>query len=78
MDTISTTTTTTEISANTTIDYQGKEMTLADLITELQSAGATYSIDLDNDGTPDVSSEDITVTTDTEYSCTPTFGGPPC
>ena len=76
MDTISTVTTTTEISANTTIDYQGKEMTLAELIVELQSAGATYSIDLDNDGTPDVSSDDITV--DTEYSCTPTFGGPPC
>ena len=78
-----TTTNTTEISADTTVDYQGQGMTLADLISQLQSAGATYSIDLDGDGTPDVSSDEITVDASTEepvteYSCTPTFGGPPC
>ena len=76
-------TTSTEVFANTTIDYQGQAMTLAELISQLQSAGATYSIDLDGDGTPDVSSDEITVDASTEepvteYSCTPTFGGPPC
>ena len=76
-------TTSTEVFANTTIDYQGQGMTLAELISQLQSAGATYSIDLDGDGTPDVSSDEITVDASaeepaTEYSCTPTFGGPPC
>ena len=54
-------TTSTEVFANTTIDYQGQGMTLAELISQLQSAGATYSIDLDGDGTPDVSSDEITV-----------------
>ena len=76
-------TTSTEVFANTTIDYQGQAMTLAELISQLQSAGATYSIDLDGDGTPDVSSDEITVDASTEepvteYSCKPTFGGPPC
>ena len=76
-------TTSTEVFANTTIDYQGQGVTLADLISQLQSAGATYSIDIDGDGTPDVSSDEIVVDTSTEetvteYSCTPTFGGPPC
>ena len=59
-------TTSTEVFANTTIDYQGQAMTLAELISQLQSAGATYSIDLDGDGTPDVSSDEITVDASTE------------
>jgi hypothetical protein len=76
-------TTSTEVFANTTIDYQGQGVTLADLISQLQSAGATYSIDIDGDGIPDVSSNEIVVDTSTEetvteYSCTPTFDGPPC
>jgi hypothetical protein len=29
-------------------------MSLAELISQLRSAGASYSIDLDGDGTPDV------------------------
>ena len=49
-----TTTTSTEVSLNTTLNYDGQGITLADLITQLQNAGATYSIDLDGDGTPDV------------------------
>ena len=49
-----TTTTTTSYSMNTTLDYEGTTMTLSELITELKSAGATYSIDLNNDGVPDV------------------------
>ena len=49
-----TTTTSTEVALNTTLNYDGQGMTLADLITQLQNAGATYSIDLDGDGTPDV------------------------
>ena len=78
MDTTTTTntTTTTEISADTTIDYQGKEMTLADLVTQLQSAGATYSIDLDGDGEADVSGGDSEL--DADVSCVPTFGGYEC
>ena len=48
------TTTSTEVSLNTTLNYDGQGMTLADLITQLQNAGATYSIDLDGDGAPDV------------------------
>ena len=72
-----------EVFANTTVDYQGQAITLADLISQLQSAGATFSIDIDGDGTPDVSSDEIVVDTSTEetvteFSCTPTFGGPPC
>lgn len=49
-----TTTTSTEVSLNTTLNYDGQGITLSDLITQLQNAGATYSIDLDGDGTPDV------------------------
>ena len=52
-----TTTTSTEVALNTTLNYEGDSMTLADLIAQLQSAGATYSIDLDGDGTPDVSGD---------------------
>ena len=49
-----TTSTSTEVSLNTTLSYQGQSMTLADLITQLQNAGAAYSIDLDGDGSADV------------------------
>ena len=49
-----TTTTSTEVSLNTTLNYEGQSMTLAELIEQLQEAGATYSIDLDGDGEPDV------------------------
>ena len=53
-----TTTTSTEVSLNTTLNYDGQGMTLSDLITQLQNAGATYSIDIDGDGTPDVEGGD--------------------
>ncbi len=53
-----TTTTSTEVSLNTTLNYDGSTMTLADLIESLQNAGASYSIDLDGDGTPDVADGD--------------------
>ena len=53
-----TTTTSTEVSLNTTLNYDGRGMTLSDLITQLKNAGATYSIDLDGDGTPDVEGGD--------------------
>ena len=53
-----TNTTSTEVSLNTTLNYDGRGMTLSDLITQLQNAGATYSIDLDGDGTPDVEGGD--------------------
>jgi hypothetical protein len=53
-----TSTTTTEISLNTTLNYDGSSMTLSELIEQLQSAGASYSIDLDGDGTPDVEGGD--------------------
>ena len=75
-ETSSDTTITTEISANTTIDYQGEEMTLAELVTQLQNAGATYSVDLNNDGEADVSGGDGEV--DTGVSCVPTFDGYQC
>ena len=75
-ETSSDTTITTEISANTTIDYQGEEMTLAELVTQLQNAGATYSVDLNNDGEADVSGGDGEV--DTDVSCVPTFEGYQC
>ena len=58
-----TTTTSTEVALNTTLNYDGKGMTLSDLITQLQNAGATYSIDLDGDGTPDVEGGDGTTPT---------------
>ena len=38
-------------------------MTLAALIEQLKGAGATYSIDLDGDGTPDASGGDGTTPT---------------
>ena len=61
--TTNTTTTTTTTSSQTSfalsteLNYAGSSMTLADLIKQLQGAGATYSIDLDGDGTADVSGE---------------------
>ncbi|MCH1602105.1 MAG: hypothetical protein L7S57_04595 [Luminiphilus sp.] len=57
--TTTTTTTSSETSfaLSTELNYAGASMTLADLIKQLQSAGATYSIDLDGDGTPDVSGD---------------------
>jgi hypothetical protein len=69
------TTTTTTFSLATTLDYQGQGMTLKELITELNNAGATYSIDLDGDGTADVSGgSDATSTTKVEVNCSTTFG----
>ena len=70
--------TTTTISLATTIDYQGQGMTLKELITELNNAGAAYSIDLDGDGTPDVSGgSDATSTASVEVNCSATFGPTP-
>ena len=54
------TTTTTSFSLDTTLSYAGQSMTLAALIEQLKGAGATYSIDLDGDGTPDASGGDGT------------------
>jgi hypothetical protein len=59
----STATTTTSFSLDTTLNYTGQAMTLAALIEQLQGAGATYSIDLDGDGTPDASGGDGTTPT---------------
>jgi hypothetical protein len=42
-----TTTTSTEVSLNTTLNYDGSNMTLAELIEQLQDAGASYSIEVD-------------------------------
>ena len=53
-NTTTTTTTSTEVSLNTTLNYDGSSMTLGELIQQLQDAGATYSIDLDGDGEADV------------------------
>ena len=58
-----TTTTTTSFSLDTTLNYTGQAMTLAALIEQLKSSGATYSIDLDGDGTPDASGGDGTTPT---------------
>ena len=49
-----TTTQTSSVSLATTLNYDGNNMSLAELISQLRSAGASYSIDLDGDGTPDV------------------------
>ena len=69
------TTHTTTFSLATTLDYQGQGMTLKELITELNNAGATYSIDLDGDGTADVSGgSDATSTAKVEVNCSTTFG----
>jgi hypothetical protein len=72
------TTTTTTFSLATTLDYQGEGMTLKELITELNNAGAAYSIDLDGDGTPDVEGgSDATSTAKVDVSCAVTFGPTP-
>jgi hypothetical protein len=42
-----TTTTSTEVSLNTTLNYDGSNMTLAELIEQLQDAGASYSLEVD-------------------------------
>ena len=55
--------TTTSFSLDTTLSYSGQAMTLAALIEQLKGAGATYSIDLDGDGTPDASGGDGTTPT---------------
>ena len=69
------TATTTTFSLATTLDYQGQGMTLKELITELNTAGAAYSIDLDGDGTADVSGgSDATSTATVEVNCATTFG----
>ena len=46
-NTTTTTTTSTEVSLNTTLNYEGQGMTLAELIEQLQEAGASYSIEVD-------------------------------
>jgi hypothetical protein len=45
---------TSSVSLATTLNYDGNNMSLAELISQLRSAGASYSIDLDGDGSPDV------------------------
>ena len=73
-----TTTNTTTFSLATTLDYQGQGMTLKELITELNNAGAAYSIDLDGDGTPDVEGgSDATSTSKVNVECAVTFGPTP-
>lgn len=49
-----TTTQTSSVSLATTLNYDGNNMSLAELISQLRNAGASYSIDLDGDGTADV------------------------
>ena len=56
-NTTTTTETTTTFSLATTLNYDGSSMTLGELIQQLQDAGATYSIDLDGDGEPDVTGD---------------------
>jgi hypothetical protein len=55
--TATTTTNTSTFTLSTTLNYDGTGMTLGELIEQLQSAGASYSIDLDGDGAPDVTGE---------------------
>jgi hypothetical protein len=84
MDTISTTTNTT--SADTSTIYDASEdgfLVNGGYDYQWIDDGATYSIDIDGDGIPDVTTDEVTVDASTEepateYSCTPTFGGPPC
>lgn len=73
-----TTETTTEVSLNTTLNYEGEKITLQELITSLNDAGASYSIDLNNDGIPDVSGDTDTTDVNTGVSCVPTFDGYQC
>jgi hypothetical protein len=61
------------ITMSTTLTYAGSEMTLADLIAQLQAAGANYSIDLDGDGVAEVSGDGggETVTIDCQFYFSP-------
>jgi hypothetical protein len=77
-DTTTTNTTSTTVSLNTTLNYEGSEVTLSDLISSLNAAGASYSIDLNNDGIPEVSGGTDTADVSTGVSCVPTFDGYQC
>ena len=77
-DTTTTTTTSTAISLNTALNYDGSDMTLKELISELNAVGAAYSIDIDGDGTPDVSGgTDTESTQEVKINCNLTFGPRP-
>lgn len=69
----STNTSTNTITMSTALTYGGSQMTLADLIAQLQAAGASYSIDLDGDGVADVSADNggDTVTIECNYAFSP-------
>lgn len=71
-DTTTTTTTSTALSYNTTLNYEGADMSLSDLISQLESINANYSIDLDSDGTPDVVGEGEGA--EVKVNCNSTFG----
>lgn len=77
-DTTTTTTTSTTVSLNTTLTYGGSEVTLQELISDLNAAGASYSIDLNSDGVPEVSGGTDTANVSTGVSCVPTFDGYQC
>lgn len=77
-DTTTTTTTSTTVSLNTTLTYDGSEVTLQELISDLNDAGASYSIDLNNDGVPEVSGGTDTAKVSTGVSCVYTFEGYQC
>ena len=77
-DTTTTTTTSTTVSLNTTLTYGGSEVTLQELISDLNAAGASYSIDLNSDGVPEVSGGTNTANVSTGVSCVPTFDGYQC
>ena len=77
-DTTTTTTTSTTVSLNTTLNYDGSEVTLQELISDLDAAGASYSIDLNSDGVPEVSGGTDTADVSTGVSCVPTFDGYQC
>lgn len=61
------------ITMSTTLTYGGSQMSLADLIAQLRTAGASYSIDLDGDGVADVSADNggETVTIQCNYAFSP-------
>ena len=77
-DTTTTTTTSTTVSLNTTLNYDGSEVTLQELMSDLNAAGASYSIDLNSDGVPEVSGGTDTADVSTGVSCVPTFDGYQC
>ena len=58
------TTTSTEVSLNTTLNYEGQGMTLAELIEQLQEAGASYSIEVDGVSVADGEGEGETLLID--------------